>query len=272
MRARLVERIGKWYALACGRPSWQRVNKALLYFGARGLGLHNYENFTVSGERYLLDRFIPRTGAPVVFDVGANTGAWASAVLDRNGNASLHLFEPHGALAQELKARFAAAHVNNVAVADSSGQMALYDYSDAQASSHASLVEGVIEQVHGKRGHKVDVPTVTLGEYCVRESIDWIDYLKVDVEGFEYRVLRGARDMLRERRIGVVQFEFNTMNRLAKVFVSDFFGLLGDGYRIYRALPFGMIPLDPGATWMNEQFAFQNLVAVAAPRGETITG
>jgi len=36
-----------------------------------------------------------------------------------------------------------------------------------------------------------------------------IDILKIDAEGFDLHVLKGAASTLRERRVGIVQFEYN---------------------------------------------------------------
>lgn len=52
------------------------------------------------------------------------------------------------------------------------------------------------------------VPTTTIDAYCESHNIQQIDLLKIDVEGAEYQVLKGASRMMREHRIGCVVFEF----------------------------------------------------------------
>ena len=49
----------------------------------------------------------------------------------------------------------------------------------------------------------------TLDGLCATLNIDKIDYLKIDAEGAEYKILIGAERMLRERKIINVQFEFH---------------------------------------------------------------
>ena len=44
----------------------------------------------------------------------------------------------------------------------------------------------------------VDVPSCTLDEFCRSEKIEKINFLKVDVEGFEKAVFQGAADLLRD--------------------------------------------------------------------------
>jgi hypothetical protein len=84
--------------------------------------------------------------------------------------------------------------------------------------------------------------------------------LKIDTEGHEASVLRGARETIAGRRIELVQFEFNAMNVASRTFFKDFVDLL-PGYRFYRLLPDGRVPLrySPHAC---EIFAFQNVVAI----------
>ena len=89
-------------------------------------------------------------------------------------------------------------------------------------------------------------------------------FLKIDVEGFELEVLRGAQRMLSEGRIVAIQFEFNEMNVVGRVFVGDFFHLLGPTYTLYRLLPHGLMPIIGQNHWWNEQFIYQNLFALSS--------
>ena len=50
----------------------------------------------------------------------------------------------------------------------------------------------------------------TLDDFIKEYNIDYIDIFKVDVEGFEYQVLRGANIALRDKKINVVQFVRHT--------------------------------------------------------------
>ncbi len=53
----------------------------------------------------------------------------------------------------------------------------------------------------------VDVPVTTLDAHAEAEGIDRIDFLKVDVEGFELGVIRGARGLLGARRVDRIMLE-----------------------------------------------------------------
>jgi len=81
--------------------------------------------------------------------------------------------------------------------------------------------------------------------------------MKVDVEGFEIDVLRGAARALAEHRIGLIQIEWNEMSTLA---VGDgrrpIAALLArHGYRLYRPDPTGRLVPDPEPGFGADVFA-----------------
>ena len=57
---------------------------------------------------------------------------------------------------------------------------------------------------------KVDTQTtqtLTLPEFCSRFEIEHIDFLKLDTQGFEDRILRGCGDWLTPDRVSIIQSE-----------------------------------------------------------------
>src|SRR6185295_8952682 len=154
------------------------------------LGIHNFSSPAVSGETRIVHQRVPRNGAPVVFDVGANNGDWSATVLKTNKLAKIHAFEPQRSLAAHIAATYPEIAVNNLAVGESAGELGLYDYADHPGSQHASLLKGVIDTIHGGTPRVTKVAVVTLDDYCREHRVDHIDFLKIDVEGFELAVLR----------------------------------------------------------------------------------
>jgi hypothetical protein len=55
----------------------------------------------------------------------------------------------------------------------------------------------------------IDVSAQTLDHFCDTEAIERIHFLKVDVEGYELSVFRGAQQLLKERRVDYVCFEIS---------------------------------------------------------------
>lgn len=199
---------------------------------------------------------------PIVFDVGANEGQWVKDMLAICPSARIHAFEPQKTLAAQIAATHPSVTVNNMALGDAAGTLELFDYADQPGSQHASLLVGVIDGIHRGYTKSEKVSIGTLDDYCAQHHVDYIDLLKIDVEGFELKVLQGAKRLLEENRVDVIQFEFNEMNVVAKTFMRDFFACLSSSHQLYRLLPHGLLPLSPTQIWLNEQFVFQNIVAL----------
>ena len=108
--------------------------------------------------------------------------------------------------------------------------------------------------------HEVCVTTVD--DYVAANGIARIDLLKIDTEGFDLAVLRGARAALARRIIGAIHFEFIPANIARHVTMRDVFEAL-EGYRIFRqCMNGGLTPLDPYDVKRCEIYVTQNLVAL----------
>jgi hypothetical protein len=128
-------------------------------------------------------------------------------------------------------------------------------------SEHASLFPGVLKDLHrAKTIKETNVPLITLDAYCCAASIPGIDFLKIDTEGNDLKVLKGSQAMIQKNAIRVVQFEFNQTNVFSHVFLKDFYDILR-GYSFYRLLPHALLPLG-SYSFHNEIFAFQNILAL----------
>lgn len=254
--------LGNLYAALLGWPALSKLHTGLFYLSARALGLQNYSSDRLSGEGRLARTLLRDAIRPVVFDVGANHGDWLATIRAISSDVRVHAFEPQSALARSILAKHPDVVVNNVAVGENTGILELFDYADHPGSQHASLVHGVIGEVHRARTRSTTVPVTTIDSYCAERRITRIDLLKIDVEGFELQVLKGAKQLLGSGGIRAIQFEHTHINLLQRVFVDDFFKLLDDNFSLYRLLPHGVLPLRRGNHWLNEQFCFQNLFAL----------
>jgi FkbM family methyltransferase len=268
MKTIICKIIYELYVLFFARTFWYKLNIFLYNLSIRGLGVLNYENNKKSGERFFLEKLLHHNSHNhddyTIVDVGANVGNYALSAKSINSNVIIYAIEPMPNTYQVLTANVSGTNgisTYNMAIGEQKGKLAMYDYGD-ENSSHASIYKEVITDIHSSQKVKeffVDV--VSLDEFCAVNQIENINLLKIDTEGHEYSVLLGAKRMLEEKRIEVIQFEFNEMNVVSKVFFRDFIHLLND-YKLYRLLPSGVLPVNEYIPVQHELFAFQNIVAV----------
>ena len=247
------------------RRKLRKVNTTLFHLSLRGLGILNYENNKVSGERFLITKVLPaviENDNPVFFDVGAYVGNYSAALLDSFPNAIIHAFEPHPKNYSRLQDKTSSNRLknHNLAVGEHRGELTLYDRADCDGSAYASLHEAVISEIHRRDRVTCTVMVETLDNFSEREKIAFIDFIKIDTEGNELAVLQGASKLLENNKIGCIHFEFNEMNIVSRVFFRDFRKILYN-YDLYRLLPDGLLPLEKSPL-STELFAYQNIIAL----------
>jgi len=89
-----------------------------------------------------------------------------------------------------------------------------------------------------------EVAITTLDKFCKESRIEKINYLKLDVEGNEMEVLKGAQDLLKADAVDFIQFEFGGADIDARVFLRDFVNLLKGRFNIFRIVKDGLRPLN----------------------------
>ncbi|MEO0271937.1 MAG: FkbM family methyltransferase [candidate division WOR-3 bacterium] len=142
-----------------------------------------------------------------MIDVGANVGMISVAVAARNPECNIVAFEP-SPLPFEVLRRNCQLYPNIkpewCAVGDRSGYTRLFlSKSSVFNSTTRSSVKANNKSV-------IDVPQVSLDEYA-RQIGGGPDIVKVDVEGGEYEVLRGAKTLIRSPHPPVWFVEVNTV-------------------------------------------------------------
>jgi FkbM family methyltransferase len=260
----MFEKFLEIYVFFFGRAYFQNFNRALYRLSLGGLGILNHKSSRSSGEKNFLGKYL-KNSSGVLIDVGANQGSYAIEALGVCKTLKVYAFEPHPSTYASL-ARNVSRHPNIIAInkgmSSVTGVLKLYDYPGKDGSSHASLFKDVITEMHGA-GAAIshDVGLTTLDEFIQAENIIEIDLLKVDTEGNELAVLKGAANAIASGKVKAIHFEFNEMNVSSRVFFRDFWRLL-QGYRLYRLLPSGMVEIKKYSPLGCEIFAYQNIVAI----------
>ena len=131
----------------------------------------------------------------VIFDVGANVGQSAIHYLAWFPDADIYCFEPSEQNATELRKRL-------------NKRARTFELAFGSHPGKASLAHtGTPDTFRIADGGEEEVFVDTIDEFCRNNQIDIIDFLKIDTEGYDLEVLKGAETMLRQGRILAVQVE-----------------------------------------------------------------
>lgn len=180
------------------------------------------------------------------FDVGANIGiyaGWAARLVGEQGR--VHAFEPVPAT-REILTRFVAQnHLHNLrivplAVGAARGKLTLHLV--PQASGLASAV------APAEASERVSVPMTSLDEYVSGEGCGVPHLIKIDVEGYEFEVIRGARALLTEPLPPAILFESHAGHlERGGVNFADLVGWFERqaGYKLFALTPGGLRRLPP---------------------------
>ncbi len=99
------------------------------------------------------------------------------------------------------------------------------------------------------------------------QNIEYVDYVKIDVEGMDLQVIKGFEDLL--RKVRVVQFEYGIFNISSHDLLADFCRYLnGNGFIVGKIFPkyVSFFEYD----FHMENFHGSNYVAVSANEKELI--
>lgn len=261
----LSSTVKKVYVFLFARKALYRINLLLYKLSMTGIGIHNYENDYVSGEKafikYMKAHNLFKDG--VILDVGANVGNYAIMLRENNITLPIFAFEPHPVAFKKLEKAASAHHFIPVkrGAGDTSATAVIYDYAGNGGSEHASMYKEVISDIRNSKVEEVSIDLVSLDQFVTENKISKIALLKIDTEGHELNVLKGAKDTIAKGLVNVIQIEFNEMNVISRTFFRDIIDIL-PGYDFYRLLPDDLLPLGAYKILDFEIFAFQNIVAI----------
>jgi FkbM family methyltransferase len=156
-----------------------------------------------------LRKFLPEGG--VFFDVGANLGYFSILGATWVGpKGHVFAFEPyspiHALLNRNVKLNRVCGIVTSVKLAcfSSSGEMAMELGNDTGKTHLSESKNGMVEMVH----------LITLDEFVKQRAIERIDCIKIDAEGSDFEIIKGARSTIEKFR-PVIMLETDNLARFA---------------------------------------------------------
>ena len=183
-----------------------------------------------NGEYELIRRLAP--GLSVAVDVGANRGDWTVEVVRCAPDARVVCSELASPTRQRLRNRMAGLPqvcVLDCGLGDAAVEVEVKHYPSEDRWTSC------FDYPHPAPAVSLRESVRRADDELARLGIEQVDLLKVDAEGSDYAVLAGCSGLLERGAIGVVQFEYGFACVLARVFLLDFYELLGDaGYLLGR--------------------------------------
>lgn len=165
---------------------------------------------------------LPNYRIETIFDVGANVGQSANNYTSLFPFSSVLCFEPVDETFRQLldnTRQTDQVRCFKLALSSCTGRGMMLSQGTSPSNR---LVEKLDNLSKNSEMTVENVDVQTLEEFCKFENIEQISYLKIDTEGNDLEVLKGAKNMLLEQRIDLVEVEvgMNPNNDLHVPFVA----------------------------------------------------
>lgn len=230
---------------ALGRFHYYRLAR-FLWLDARRDGANRMAE---NGEFQLVSSIMQlaaRESHPVFLDIGANIGGYSEYLLAQAASQSvtgarLLCFDPNPACAHAIRTRLASAieagqaMVLEEVITDTEKTKKFYITGEVAGTSSLRLID------EAQQAGEIEVACTTLDRLADRLHVERFFFVKVDTEGNDFLVLKGAAELLRKGRIGFLQFEYNYRWIAFRHYLKDVFDLVQPlGYHLAKLTPEGL--------------------------------
>lgn len=181
----------------------------------------------------------------VVLDIGASIGQYtllAAGIVGTSGK--VYAFEPDPVTYQWLSGNvkrnnLANVTTNQLALGEEPGMLDLY------IGSPENIGTTSLRPQYNHSGRSARVEVLPLDSYLERAGVQRVDFIKIDVEGAESLVLKGAPMLLAKRPSIIIEFEESNQKRFGSSCAELARVLLQNGYKLESILDGKRAPYDP---------------------------
>ncbi len=193
--------------------SSKKLKSSVKLFLQKTLGFKNYlymfslvtiHRLKYEEEFHFFNDMIEDNG--IILDIGANIGTMTTLIAKKSKNSKIYAFEPIPDNIKALKRVIGHYKLDNVkvyeaALGEENGElkmiMPIIDNVKMQGLSHV-VEKYTAEEINS--GHIYSVPVYKLDDLEELRSGGKINAIKIDVENFEYHVLKGAEQILKDHK------------------------------------------------------------------------
>ncbi|MDB5243614.1 MAG: hypothetical protein JWP57_4239 [Spirosoma sp.] len=195
---------------------------------------------------------------PMIFDVGANVGQTIMLLRQYFPKSVINSFEPNLSTFEILKQNVAKMHevrIWNYGLGSVHGQTTFFENSHSDMSSFLKL-----DKMGWGDEKKSIAEITTIDQFCAEQKINTIDLLKIDTQGFELEILKGAETIILNNRVGLIYLEV-IFSKMYKNLPS-----LGDLYNFLTKRGYKLVSIykihyqDNLASWSDLLFVHESYI------------
>lgn len=188
------------------------------------------QEFNDHGEDWLL--FHLQDKLTTIFDVGSNIGEWTKMAREFNPLSKIHTFEIVPETYEKLLYNLRDYNniiTNGFGLSDEIGCLCVKYRPDCDT------VCTYLPDLEVENSSWISGLVFTGDVYMESRRLPYVDFLKIDVEGAEGKVLEGFQETLKQGKVGIIQFEYGRASILSKFLLVDAYNMLRPlGYKLGR--------------------------------------
>lgn len=150
---------------------------------------------------------IPAHDCRYILDLGANCGHFSVIASERFPQAKIYAFEPSPSLHSILQKNIAHRNIELVAKAVSNEVGVTKFHVNPEGQQTNSILAASVE-MFGKNYQTIEVPLTTLDVFAAENRLTHIDIIKIDCQGVESLILKGATTVLQQTDYLVLEITF----------------------------------------------------------------
>ena len=197
--------------------------------------------FTENGELWILKH--PPHPLKYVIDGGANRGDWSDVLLKNNPNLiKVAMVEANQILAKHLEKKFTQ---DTRTIIINKGLDYRSDYMTFNVPCEGDPHGNFSSSIFSSPSKLTAIKTTTIDELLKELNFQSVDLLKLDLEGFDYYALLGARNSFATNKIKMVQLEVTRCWEQSGASPCSAFRFLDNaGFRMFLLKNNGLVPLN----------------------------